>query len=130
VAGRTVSQTPTAASRFQIARARRARRLARHASSGVTGRDPHSRWPFQRRAVGVERRPYTVASHARHVHVVCPPPWPRQATCPTRLDSGQSRLETSNQGPTKLASSAELAAKSSIADRCSGYHDQPVAALI
>src|SRR6478735_12342287 len=28
--------------------------------------------------------PYTVSSHVRQVQVVWPPPWPRQATCPTR----------------------------------------------
>jgi len=27
--------------------------------------------------------PYTVWSHLRHVQVMCPPPWPRQAWWPT-----------------------------------------------
>jgi hypothetical protein len=34
--------------------------------------------------------PNTVASHARHVQVVWPPPWPRQAWWPTRTWFGPS----------------------------------------
>jgi len=34
--------------------------------------------------------PYTVSSHVRHVHVVCPPPCPRQAWWPTRTWFGPS----------------------------------------
>jgi len=35
--------------------------------------------------------PYTVSSHVRHVHVVCPPPCPRQAWWPTRTWFGPRR---------------------------------------
>jgi len=35
--------------------------------------------------------PYTVWSHVRHVQVVCPPPWPRQASrWPTSTSPGPS----------------------------------------
>ena len=52
--GGTVGQSPTVAFRFRMGRARR---FARHASSGMTGGDPHGRRPSQRGAVSVERRP-------------------------------------------------------------------------
>jgi len=54
VVGGTVGQSPTVAFRFRMGRARR---FARHASSGMTGGDPHGRRPSQRGAVSVERRP-------------------------------------------------------------------------
>jgi hypothetical protein len=49
------------------------------AESAESGGDAHGRWRFKRRAVGVRRRPYTVSSPVPQHHVVCPPPWPRQA---------------------------------------------------
>src|SRR6476620_2228401 len=63
-----------------------------NSSSQVGDQDSRKRIAIPLRAGVLIGGPDTVASHVRQVHLACPPPCPRQATCPTRAWPGPRML--------------------------------------